>query len=56
MLHIKFIYKDNFSHGDWICRHCVVPSVEECIKMYGLNEPDVEYEILSIVKVDDDNE
>ncbi len=50
MLSITFRYKDELSKGEWRTQHCVVPSVEECIKFYGL-EIDCEYEILEIKEV-----
>lgn len=52
MLRIKFKYKDQLSHGNWNQQECVVDSVEECKKIYGLDEdPDCEYEILSVENV-----
>lgn len=58
MYEITFKYKDAWSHGRWNTQSCVVGSVGECIRIYGLNEPDVEYEIVSVKKVggnDDEN-
>lgn len=46
MKKIKFQYRDEYSHGKWREQECVVRSVEECIKIYGLNE--CEYEIISV--------
>lgn len=46
MKKIKFKYRDEYSHGEWREQECVVRSVEECIKIYGLNE--CEYEIISV--------
>ena len=51
MLHIKFKYIDNYSHGKWNEQECIVESIEECIKIYGLNEKDVDYVIISVEKV-----
>ena len=47
MLKIKFRYKDKYSNWEWREQMCIVPSVEECIKIYGLGV-DCEYEILSV--------
>lgn len=46
MKKIKFKYRDEYSHGEWREQECVVESVDECIKIYGLNE--CEYEIISV--------
>jgi hypothetical protein len=51
MLHIKFRYKDTFTHGNWRSQCCTMESVEQCIKEYGLDDPDVEYEIISVEEV-----
>lgn len=58
MVEITFKYKDAWSKGRWNTQSCVVSSLDECIRIYGLKEPDVEYEIISIRKLgshDDDN-
>lgn len=49
MKHIKFRYKDEFTNGEWSYQECYLPSVQECIKCYGLDE--IEYEILSVEEV-----
>lgn len=46
MKKIKFKYRDEYTHGEWREQECVVESVDECIKIYGLNE--CEYEIISV--------
>lgn len=52
MKKIKFKYKDNYSNGKWNNQECVVSSIEECKKIYGLGiDPDCEYEILSVEDV-----
>ena len=52
MLHIKFRYKDNLSHGEWREQECTVPSIAECKKIYGLDiDADCEYEILEVREV-----
>ena len=50
MIHIKFEYKDEYSHGEWRKQECVVASVEECKKIYGLGT-DCDYRITSIRKI-----
>lgn len=49
MLKITFRYRDTWSNFEWKTQHCTVESVEECIRIYGLNE--VEYEILKVEEV-----
>ena len=50
MLHIEFEYRDAWSNGKWNKQECVVRSVKECIKLYGLGV-DCEYRIVSIKEV-----
>jgi hypothetical protein len=53
MLKIKFRYKDRYTApGKWSEQECVVDSVKDCIEIYGLDQPDVEYQIVSIKEVD----
>lgn len=47
MYEIVFKYKDELSHGEWREQKCIVSSVAECKKIYGLGI-DCEYEIISI--------
>ena len=49
MLDITFKYKDWLSKGDWRTQHCTVNSINECIRIYGLNDPDVEYEFIEVI-------
>ncbi len=52
MVKVTFKYRDAWStKSEWRTRTCIVSSVEECIRLYGLDEWDVEYEILSVEKV-----
>lgn len=52
MVRIKFKYKDCYTKADsWSEQECVMDSVAECIKFYGLDQPDVEYQIVSVEKV-----
>lgn len=50
MLHIKFKYADAMSHWQWREQQCIVSSVEECMRIYGLGI-DCEYEIVSVEEV-----
>ena len=47
MKKIKFKYRDETSNWEWRGKECVVSSVEECIKIYGLGI-DCDYQILSV--------
>jgi len=51
MKEITFKFRDSWSDGRWITRHCTMESVDECIHMYGLDEPSVEYEIIEVKEV-----
>ena len=48
MLEITFKYKDWLSKGNWNTQHCTVSSINEFIKIYGLDSDDVDYEIIEI--------
>ena len=50
MLRIKFRYCDAMSNWQWCEQECVVSSVHECIKLYGLGI-DCEYEIISVKEI-----
>lgn len=47
MVKVKFQYRDAYSNGQWNEQECIVSSVEECKKIYGLGI-DCEYQILSV--------
>ena len=49
---ITFRYRDNLSDWEWRTQHCTVSSVEECIRIYGLDLGDCEYEILEVEEVE----
>lgn len=51
LLSITFRYKDRFTNGEWRTQHCVVSSVEECKRIYGLGI-DCDYEILEVKEKD----
>lgn len=50
MLRIKFEYADAMSNWEWRKQECVVSSVDECKRLYGLGA-DCEYRIVSVVEV-----
>lgn len=50
MVRVKFKYRDVYCYQNWNEQECIVESVEECIKIYGLGI-DCEYEIISVEKV-----
>lgn len=52
MKSITFRYRDNQSDWEWRTQHCIVSSVEECIRIYGLDLGDCEYEILEVEEVE----
>lgn len=50
MVRVKFEYADALSNWEWRKQECVVSSVEECIRIYGLGV-DCEYRIISVEEV-----
>ncbi len=50
MVAVKFKYRDEYSNGEWREQKCVVNSVEECKKIYGLGI-DCEYKIISVEEI-----
>lgn len=48
MLSIKFRYRDKMSNWQWREQRCEVSSVAECIRIYGLDAGDVDYEIIEV--------
>lgn len=47
MVRIEFEYKDAYTAGKWCKQTCVVSSVAECKKIYGLGV-DCEYRIVKV--------
>lgn len=47
MLEVKFRYRDRLNYPNWSEQSCIVSSLEECRRIYGLGV-DCEYEILSV--------
>jgi hypothetical protein len=54
MVKIKFEYRDSYFHEKWNRQECLVSSVEECKKIYGLGV-DCEYRILSVKEVNNND-
>jgi hypothetical protein len=54
MLRIKFEYRDEYTNGKWNEQECVVSSVAECKRIYGLGV-DCEYRIVSVEDLDKKN-
>ena len=50
MIRVKFEYRDEMSNWEWKRQECVVSSLEECKKIYGLGI-DCDYRILSVEKL-----
>lgn len=50
MLRIIFEYRDAFTNGEWREQECIVSSVEECKRIYGLGV-NCEYRIILIESV-----
>lgn len=50
MLHIEFEYQDRYTNGNWSRQECVMRSVQECIKFYGLGV-DCDYRIVKVEEV-----
>lgn len=50
MFEIKFRYRDAMSKWEWREQSCIMSSVRECKKFYGLGV-DCEYEIISVREI-----
>ena len=46
MVRVVFEYMDRYTNGEWNRQRCVVESVEECKRIYGLGI-DCSYRIIS---------
>ena len=53
LLSITFKYKDYLSKGEWRTQHCTVESVNECIRIYGLDDDDIDWELISVEEIDE---
>lgn len=52
MKKITFKYRDAWSDGKWCEQSCVVSNIRECIRIYGLNEGDVEWQLVSVEDIE----
>ena len=50
MLKIKFEYCDEMSRGEWREQECIVSSIAECKRIYGLGI-DCDYRIISVEEI-----
>ena len=50
MVKVKFEYRDEMSKGEWREQECIVSSVQECKRIYGLGI-DCEYKIIDVEEV-----
>jgi hypothetical protein len=50
MLEIVFEYRDEMSGWEWRRQSCIMSSVQECKKVYGLGV-DCDYRIISVKEV-----
>lgn len=51
MVRVKFQYRDQLSNWEWRQQECQVSSVEECKRIYGLDNGDCDYLILSVEQI-----
>ena len=52
MKRIVFEFRDYYTRGSWKTRVVICESVEECIRLYGLNKSDVDFNILQVDDTD----
>lgn len=50
MVRITFMYRDSMSNWEWREQECIVSSIEECKRIYGLGV-DCDYVIISVEEV-----
>lgn len=50
MVEVVFEYRDEMSNWEWRAQKCIVSSVAECKKIYGLGV-DCDYRIISVTKM-----
>lgn len=51
MVKIKFEYRDEMSNWEWKEQECLVNSVEECKRIYGLGI-DCDYRIIEVKEIE----
>ena len=54
MKKITFKYADAMSDWKWKTQSCIVSSLDECKRIYGLYDDDVMYEIIKIEEIKND--
>ena len=55
MYKIVFEYADSYSNWQWRRQECIMSSLQECIKIYGLGY-DCDYRIISMEKLNNNDE
>lgn len=50
MVKVKFEYRDSYNYPNWSEQECVVSSVQECKRIYGLGI-DCEYRIIEVKEI-----
>ncbi len=50
MVKVEFEFRDKYTNGKWVKQSCIVSSVAECKRIYGLGV-DCEYKIISVEEV-----
>ena len=50
MVKVVFEYADEMSNWEWRRQECLVRSLEECIRLYGLGV-DCQYRILEVIDI-----
>ena len=53
MVRVVFEYRDEMSNGEWRTQECLVSSVEEAKRIYGLDGSDPSLEEYKIVSVEE---
>ena len=51
LLRITFEYKDEWTRGEWRRQQCTVRSVEECVRIYGLDK--CEHRIIEVKEAEE---
>lgn len=56
MVKVKFRYKDEMSNGEWRDQECLVSSLAEAKRIYGLDGSDPSLEEYEIISVEEEEE
>lgn len=51
MVKVTFEFADDMSNWEWVKQSCIVSSIEECKRIYGLGI-DCDYRIISVEELD----